>query len=146
MEKLTKIPGLQHIAETIFLNLTFGDILECTQVNESWKMLVDNPSFWLRKCSQNSTFENISAWRKLIQLTKETMFEKKLSLHLQTCAKNMYLGRRRNVDLNIANNSFCPIYWSMKNCGDFTGAGLIRELAPLSKNINRTNFFGRSGC
>ena len=73
---LPKIPGLQHIAETIFLNLTFGDILECTQVNESWKMIVANPSFWLRKCAQNSTFENISAWRKLIQLTKETIFEK----------------------------------------------------------------------
>ena len=143
MENLTKIPGLQHIAETIFLTLTFGDILECTQVNESWKMIVDNPSFWLRKCVQNPTFENKSAWKKLIQLTKQTFFEKKLSLHLQRCAQNMWGGENTHF-LNKVNNSFCPIYWSMEYCGDSIGAGFIRELAPLSKNINRNNFCGRS--
>ena len=94
MEKLTKIPGLQHIAETIFLNLTFGDILECTQVNESWKMLVDNPSFWLRKCAQNSTFENISAWKKLIQLTKETNFEKKIVPAFTNMCKEHVFGEK----------------------------------------------------
>ena len=72
MDNLTKNPGLTHIAEVIFLNLNYSHILECSQVHESWKKILNRPNFWLQKCAQNPEFKNKSAWKKLIQLTSPT--------------------------------------------------------------------------
>ena len=53
MEKVTDNPGLQHIAETIFLQLDSQKLETCRQVNESWKKILEDPSFWLKKCFQS---------------------------------------------------------------------------------------------
>ena len=52
MDGLTKNPGLQYVAEEIFLNLNLDTIEKCMQVNESWRKILINPSFWLRKCTK----------------------------------------------------------------------------------------------
>ena len=49
MENILKNPGLQHIAETIFLNLDFVDLEISGMINWSCKQIMDNPLFWLRK-------------------------------------------------------------------------------------------------
>ena len=49
MDQVTKVPGLKHIAENIYLNLDFDHIQICQQINQSSKEIIDTPLFWLKK-------------------------------------------------------------------------------------------------
>ena len=49
MEKIVSNPGLQHLAEKVFLNLDVEDLKICGQVNQSCKIFLQNPLFWLKK-------------------------------------------------------------------------------------------------
>ena len=86
MEILTNNPGLQHIAEEIFLNLGFFCLEKVEKVHESWKMIVNNPSFLLQKCIQNTAIhvKNQKPWKAAIQVTKHTDYEKNIILHLKS--------------------------------------------------------------
>ena len=71
MELLTNNPGLQHVAEEIFLNLNSKDLQKCTYVNERWKNIINNPSFYLKKCIQFGIFNKYaSEWKKAVQFTE----------------------------------------------------------------------------
>ena len=52
MEAITKIPGLQHISEDIFNLLDTKNLLKCRLVNKSWKKILDQPIFWLKKLEE----------------------------------------------------------------------------------------------
>ena len=51
LEKFINIPGLQHLAENIFLNLKYQDLEACRKVKGSFELFLDqrmeNPLFWL---------------------------------------------------------------------------------------------------
>ena len=49
MEKFIKIPGLQHISEDILKLLDKNILIECRLVNSSWKTVLEQPRFWLKK-------------------------------------------------------------------------------------------------
>ena len=49
MEAFTKIPGLQQISEDVFKLLDKKSLMECRLVNSSWKNVLDQPTFWLKK-------------------------------------------------------------------------------------------------
>ena len=49
MDIVTKIPGLQQIAEKIFDHLSKDDLLNCRLVNSSFKEILDKPNFWFSK-------------------------------------------------------------------------------------------------
>ena len=75
MELLTNNPGLQFLAEEIFLNLNWKELAQkCVHVNDSWKSIIHNPTFLLQLCIRDygQLFqENESAWKKELQLTKK---------------------------------------------------------------------------
>ena len=52
-EKILNNPGLQHLAENIFDNLNFEDLVVCKEINQSSKQILDyqleKPMFLLRK-------------------------------------------------------------------------------------------------
>ena len=53
-------PGLQHLAENIFLNLKSEDLQACQLINRtSNQILNSNPMFWIRikKCIQKGVSE-----------------------------------------------------------------------------------------
>ena len=52
MDIVTKTPGLQHLSEDIFKLLDKKSSLQCRLVNSSWKNVLDQPNFWLKKLSQ----------------------------------------------------------------------------------------------
>ena len=53
MEKIINNPGLQHLAENIFLNLNGEDLKACQLINRSANQILDNnPMFGIRKCIQ----------------------------------------------------------------------------------------------
>ena len=49
MDGFTNIPGLQHISEDILKLLDKKSLTECRLVNSSWKTVLEQPSFWLKK-------------------------------------------------------------------------------------------------
>ena len=125
MEKLINTPGLQHIAEEIFFNLTSMTIDKCREVNESWKNILDNPSFWLRKCLQQGKLHKYKAeWKRTVQLKR-----------LKHNAKNIDVTQHLKFLLNrplLYNDTFepSPVYWAAEN-GHADHSDIIRELAPL---------------
>ena len=49
MDTIVKSPGLQHLAENIFLNLSYESLEKCRLINEQCKEIVENPMFYLKK-------------------------------------------------------------------------------------------------
>ena len=49
MKSITKLPGLKHISEDIFKLLDEESLMDCRLVNNSWKEIVDQPMFNLKK-------------------------------------------------------------------------------------------------
>ena len=94
MDILTKTPGFRYVAENIFINLDFEDLENCSQVNKSWREILNNPSFWLRKLIQFGVLEkkDQSSWKIVVQLQNQIFinkFEEKITQHLkQICLKD----------------------------------------------------------
>ena len=57
MEIITKSPGFKHIAEDIFSLLEKKNLLECRAVDKSWKQILDEPRFWLKKQNRHDLLE-----------------------------------------------------------------------------------------
>ena len=129
MEKLTNNPGLQHVAEEIFLNLTSNEIEMCMEVNKKWRAILKNPYFWLHKCSlQNETIRNDKkAWGKAIQLKKPRHLEEDLIHHLkQICIDQEKPFSASNIQQNF------PIFWAAR----IGNADFIKELAHFYDDPN----------
>ena len=82
MEKLICNPGLQHLAEKVFLNLDGKDLKICGQINQICKQMVENPLFWLRKFGGLSK-ESQKDWMKIIKSVKNSDNEKVIISYLQ---------------------------------------------------------------
>ena len=59
MDRITRTPGLIHIAEQIFSNLERNDLMQCQEVNEYWASILRNPWFWYNRMTQNTTLPQI---------------------------------------------------------------------------------------
>ena len=89
LEEIINSPGLQHIAEEIFLNLDFNGIMTCQLVNNSCKYIVDKPMFWLKKWKlRGLSDENHRDWVNAIQITKNTTVEKNVQAYIQMVIKS----------------------------------------------------------
>ena len=67
-EKITKNPGLHHIAEDIFKILKKKSLMNCRLVNKSWKHMLDQSMFWLKMLeAENVPVDLIFRWKMLIQ-------------------------------------------------------------------------------
>ena len=66
--------GIQHIGEHIFNYLPIHDLLNCRLAGKSWKRILDNPIFWLKKLNsggQHHPLEIHNKWLILIQFANE---------------------------------------------------------------------------
>ena len=117
MDTFTKNPGLQHIAGEIFFNLDLESLEKCKDVNESWKMNIETPSFWLRKCLKSGfLMNNQASWEKAVRLSNEFDIEENMIQLLK--------GVCRWKDFDVS-----PILWAA-HMGD---SKIIEALAPLLK-------------
>ena len=101
MEKIMSNPGLQHLAEKVFLNLENEDLKICEQINQSCKQILQNPTFWLKKFRCLSK-ESKKDWVKIIQSVKNSDHEKIIVFYLRWVLKNAV----ETVDL--------PFSWFLK--------------------------------
>ena len=90
LEDFINIPGLQHLAENIFLNLYTEKLEDCCRlINEAAKKLLDDPTFWIKKFIRRGlSKENQTKWIKAIQMTKNTHFEESILFYLKESSEN----------------------------------------------------------
>ena len=101
MEKIINIPGLQHLAEKVFLNLEQEDLEVCAMINQSSKQILDNPIFWLKKfVSKGMSKKNETDWAKAIKSAKKSDKKKQILLYLK-----WHLKTQEEVDLPFYTNS-----------------------------------------
>ena len=106
MEKIIINPGLQHLAEEIFLNLDTEDLKICTEINQPCKQILENALFWLKKFTSLSK-ENQKDWMKIIKLVK-TSDERNASVLDELNEKVQFSSKVRflaNFELNLAHFS-----------------------------------------
>ena len=95
MEKIINNPGLQHLSEKIFWNLSYEDLQKCQTINQFCKEILESPLFWLKIFIQRGMSEqNQINWSRAIQISKNTHMEKHVLNYLRKCTKNV-----RVVDL-----------------------------------------------
>ena len=55
MKQFFTNPGLLHIGENIFQNLDYQSLVTCQNVCQTWKIMLENPTFWLKTCIKNAS-------------------------------------------------------------------------------------------
>ena len=147
MESIIQNPGLQLITETILFNLDFQALKKCQLLSKSFKEILDDPIFWLRKwrIKNGLSEKNYDDWIKAIQLTKNTNVEVNVKLYLEKVIKIAHV-----VDVP------CFIdYGAVQKSSEFTferaldekELGILQILASMKDNPNedRVNRHGVGG-
>ena len=95
MENFTNNPGLQHLAEMIFLNSEVENLSICQNINQASNKILENPIFWLKKWKvRGLSKKNHDDWNKAIQLTKNTLFEENIISYMKKVLK-----KRAGIDI-----------------------------------------------
>ena len=114
MDTLTKIPGLQHIAEEIFMNLDYQSLLKCqnNNINQAWKKTLKKiPSLWLRKCIKKGVLtekETQSKWTELIKISENSDLAAELTSTIVSYLMKIHTGR-------ISKNFESPLRMAFKD-------------------------------
>ena len=141
-ENFINIPGLQHLAENIFLSLNYDDLMSCQLINRSSKGILDNPLFWLKKFVRRGiSRKNEMDWNKAIKMTRNTTLETNVLFYLRRSFKHKRLvDFPCYIDENVVSKSFkiakkidvkTIINWNSLE------PGLIQIFASLTKHSNR---------
>ena len=83
MEKIIKNPGLQHLAENIFLNLNYANLKKCELINQSACQILNNQILWIRELSE----ENQKEWIEAIQSDTISVNKKHITAYLKWSLK-----------------------------------------------------------
>ena len=116
--------GIQHIGEKVFSFLSVEENLNCRLVCESWKIIMENPLFWLHKLENIGQPKNISKkWLQLIEKAKESGISEPKIVNLMIlkyrkfmtpCHKrlgiNFFHGHEIKYEIKI---DFPPIYQAL---------------------------------
>ena len=62
--------GIQHIGEKVLNSVPSGDILSCRIICKSWKQILDNPKFWLKKL--NKIGQNKTSYEDCLKLLRKS--------------------------------------------------------------------------
>ena len=136
MEKIINNPGLQHLSEKIFWNLSYEDLQKCQTINQFCKEILESPLFWLKIFIRRGMSEqNQMNWLKAIQISKNTHMEKYVLDYLRKCTKNV-----RVVDLSssymVENFLKKPVKVVENILLSFHIKGFQKSLALAVKNRN----------
>ena len=114
--------GIQHIGHKVFSFLSVEEHLKFRLVCESWKIIAENPIYWLQKLENIGQPKNISKkWLQLLEKAKESgISESKvanlmiLKYHIfkKQCNKRLGFYYRVNVKYEIQID-FPPIYQAL---------------------------------
>ena len=114
MDLITKSPGLQHIAEKIFVNLDTHHLDKCKHVNENWKNIFDNPLFLFKACIQKGLLsgKEQDIFQKVIpKITNSSNLSDKIIHFLDPqscmfCYKKCYMYQNDNGFIGFDNPNY----------------------------------------
>ena len=106
MEHITHFQRFPDIGEKILHYLDLKTLKNCEQVCQSWKSIMDNPLFWLKKLkSLGQPIQVTEEWYRIIVIDPEDLILKKsLAVHL----------RNRNYRLTFGNCIYCRKTFELK--------------------------------
>ena len=150
MENFINNPGLQHLAETIFLNVEVKNLFICQNINWASKKILENSNFWLKKWRvRGLSKKNHEDWKKAIQLTKNTPFEENIKLYMRKVMKKKaridvpcYVDEnsiQKSIDLTMALgiNEAYEFVSTFYGYYSKTALGITQIFAPKVQNPNR---------
>ena len=165
MDRITKTPGLIHIAEQIFSNLDRNDLLQCQEVNEYWASILRNPWFWYNRMTQKTILSQAhqKEWMDFCEKLSKLNLTKEMTPGLNFIYQQLEASARFNTAYKAAlfvvsaeiieimvslieypNASMeygrTPIYRAA--CNGYTE--IVKILAPLTDNPNAPNSNGRT--
>ena len=144
MEKIINNPGLQHLAENIFLNLNYSDLKKCQLINQTASQILNDPMFWIKELIRKGlSKENQKDWMKAIQ--SETNFEKKkhIAAYLSWNLKKNNLFDIPCYTKPVVQDDFRKKIQNIYCGGSEEETEIVKILAPLTDNPNVSDeFFG----
>ena len=141
MENIINNPGLQHLTEKILWNLNYENMEACQFINKSFKQILVDPLFWLRKFIQEGRLstKNKNDWTKVISQMKNTYMEEKIVIYLKWTLKTIGAVNLPCYTNPIVQNDFRnQIFQSARD----NNLAIVKILAPLTDNPNAPNIFG----
>ena len=131
MDLITKTPGLQYIAEQIFINLDFYSIWQCRKVNDHWWNIIMKPLFWFNKMKTSTmlSHEHQEEWIRFC----EKLSKLNITQDMTPPLKYIFGELDNSVTLNAT--YWCTIM-SIRNDMISGYADIIRIMAPLIDNPN----------
>ena len=97
LDMITKVPGLKHICEDIFKLLDKYQSMDCRLVNKSWKEIVDQPMFNLKKMKSGDKYDLPKDvhknWKLLAQKLKD-------NYHLGVAQELVLILRKMSISMN----------------------------------------------
>ena len=129
LEKFMNIPGLQHLAKNIFLNLKYRDLEACRLVKVSFQLILDqlmeNPLFWLERFLLGKmSRKNHMDWLEIIQMTRGTNVGETILLYLKLYCKN-----ERVIDFDV------PCYLMKENVEKYSEIIIKVKDRNISKHL-----------
>ena len=109
MDQIIKNTGFQHITEKFFLDLSYENLLKCQCINKTLKEILNNPLFWLKKWSLRGGLseKNQTDWMKAIQITKNSILEKKITLFFKRIIQwNRIMDMPCYINHNVVDTNF----------------------------------------
>ena len=151
MEKLINNPGLQHLAEKVFWNLNLENLKKCAQINHSWKQILQNPLFCLRKFNGLSK-ENQNEWIKAIQSVNNS--DKGIAIisylrYFFSPWENLKKNAIVDLPCFTSNTTQDEFRKKLRECCrkyelSDEDVEMVKILAPLTDNPNAPNNYGRT--
>ena len=144
MESIINNPGLQHLAERIFLNLDTEHLNICRLINQSCKQILENPFFWLKKF-KNLSKENQKDWIKILKEVKNSekinaiISYMQWNLKKETVDLQCYTSPVVQDDLRKMIRESCEKHESSDE-----NTEIVKILAPLTYNPNAPNKYGET--
>ena len=131
MDLITKTPGLQYIAEQIFINLDFYSIWQCRKVNDHWRNIIMKPLFWFNKMKMSTmlSHEHQEEWIRFCEKLS------KLNITQDMTPPLKYIFGELDDSVTLNATYWCTIM-SIRNDMISGYADIIRIMAPLIDNPN----------
>ena len=124
---------VQIVGEKVFSLLKKGDLLKCRTICKTWKAILDEPIFWLKKLTTiGHTNEAHDQWLDLIQKSEKIGQSKKilcLCLMLKYCCI-LNPSDRRSTKMFL---SLPPIYYAVK----YGQLEVVKLIHHFDKDCNR---------
>ena len=108
MDQFVTNSGFHLIAEMVFLQLEFRDLINCLSVSKSWHSFLNQPRFWIKKCSlQNIPNEEVvwnlflKDFRKIPRLSPYLTQELMKLCHRPKLARSLFYFSLEFRDLSL---------------------------------------------